>query len=224
MREITIEDLKMIILALFRNKLLILFFTAAGLCAGMLYYARQPVGHSYSATSTVSVVFEAGVNPGQIAGIAVIANYAEMVTSDRVCEYAAELLADEGLTAQQILRMISTATRANSYMLRITARSANPRLAILVTNAVAESFVAQVAVITGNNSIQVLDAAREASISSSGGDARIRFIAPAVAFFLACICAAIIELTVGKVRSVKQCVDDMGELLAVIPKAKKKKR
>jgi capsular polysaccharide biosynthesis protein len=224
MREITLEDFKIILSALFKNKLLIVLFTIAGLCAGMLYHARQPVSYSYGATSTVSVVFEVGVNQGQIAGVAVIANYVEMVTSDRVCEYAAELLAEEGLTAQQIQRMISTASRTNSYMLRITARSSSPRLAILVANAVAESFVTQVSVITGNNSIQVLDAARAASLSLSGGSGRMRLIAPGAAFLAACMLIAALELLSGKVRSVKQCVTDMGELLAVIPNAKKKKK
>jgi capsular polysaccharide biosynthesis protein len=223
MQEITLEDIKIILLALFKNKLMIVLCTVAGLCVGFIYHARQPVFYMYSSTATVSVVFDVSSNQGQISSTAILANYAEIVTSDRVCEYAAEILADEGLSARQIQGMISTGTRVNSYVLRITARNASPRLAILVANAVAESFVTQVSVITGNDSIQVLDAANRASMSSSGRDNRIRILAPAAAFLAACVLVAIIEIALGKVRSVKQCVTDMGELLAVIPKARKKK-
>lgn len=223
MYEITLEDFKMIIVALFKNKLMLSLFTIAGLCAGFLYHARQPVVYTYSAMSTVSVVYDIVSNQGQISGTAVIANYAEIITSYRVCEYAAELLADENITAEQIRDMISTSSRTNSYILRITARSQSPYLAILVANAIAESFAEQVSVITGNDSIQVLDEARTASMSSSGRNNLIRWMAPAVAFIVACVLLAIIELASGKLHSVKQCVPDMGELLAVIPKIKKKK-
>ena len=223
MHEITLEDLKTIILALFRNKLLIILVTIAGLCAGFLYHARQPVVYTYGATSIVSVVFDVSSNQGQISSVAIIANYAEIITSDRVCEYAAGLLADENITAEQVRSMVSTATRSNSYMLRITARNQSPRLAILVANAVAQSFVTQVSVITGNDSIQILDAAKSANISSSGGNKLIRILVPAGAFIAACLLVVVMELVMGKLRSVKQCVIDMGELLAVIPKAEKKK-
>jgi len=223
MHEITLEDLKMIIIALFRNKLLITLFTIAGLCAGFLYYARQPVAYIYNATATVSVVFDINSNQGQISSIDIIANYAEIITSDRVCEYAAELLKDEDIVAEQIRNMISTATRTNSYMLRITARNQSPRLAILVANAVAQSFVTQVSVITGNDSIQVLDPAKRTGMISSGRNSMIRLIAPVGAFGAACLLVAVMELSIGKLRSVKQCVTDIGELLVVIPKARKKK-
>jgi len=223
MREITLEDLKVLALAVLKNKLLIVLCMGAGFCAGMFYFARQPVSFSHSATATVSVVFDTGANQGQITGIAALANYAEIVTTDRVAAYAAELLEGEGLTALQIQRMITTASRVNSHILSITARSESPRLAILVANAVAESFVTQVSVITGNHSIQMLDAARAARIATWGRERDIVFLATAGALFAACALVVLLELAGGKVRSVKQCVDDMGELLAVIPKAGRRK-
>ena len=221
MNEITFEDIKILVSALFRNKLLIALFTITGLCVGMLYSARQQAEYTYSATASVSVVFAAGATQGMIPGTAVLANYAEIVTSSRVAEYAAGLLEAERITAQQVQSMVSAATRATSYILRITARGADPRHTIMVANAVAESFVSQVSVITGNDSIQVLDVARSASLSSPGGGGSIRMIAPVAAFIFACLLIAVMELLSGKVRSVKQCVDDMGELLAVIPQAPK---
>lgn len=224
MREMTIEDLKVIALALFRNKLLIFLFTVAGLCVGFLYHARQPIVYTYGATATVSVVYDTISNQGQISGTTVLSNYAEIITSDRVCEYAAGLLSDKDITADQIRNMISTASKTNSYILKITARNQTPSLAILVANAVSESFATQVSVITGNDSIQVLDIATTAAMSSSGRNNQIRIIVPAIAFIVACVFVVITEIVSGKLRSVKQCVPDIGELLAVIPKVNRKNR
>jgi len=220
--EFTVEDLKQILVLLFRNKLLIALVTAAGLFAGMLFTARYAEEYEYDATVTLSVIF--GQNLGQITGNTVISNYTDIVTSNLVGEYAASLLAGEGLTGEQIQRMVSVSTGSNSFILRITARNASPRIAIMVANAVAESFVAQVSILTGSNTIQVLDPARSAEIIYLGGSRNIRLIAPAGAFVIVCVLLIIVELSMGKVRSVKQCVADDGELLAVIPKVKKARR
>lgn len=223
MIEITVEDYKALILVLFKNKLLIFIFTIAGLCAGMFYFARQPIAYTYNATATVSVVFDAGVNQGQFTGIGVIAGYADIITSYRVAAYAASILESEGITAEQIQNMTTKGVGQNSPIMSITARNASPRLAIMTANAVAESFVTQIAIITGNNSIQVLDAARTANISISPLSHQIRLIAPVAAFIIACVLIVIIELSSGKIRSVRQCVTDINELAAVIPKVDKKR-
>ena len=223
MIEITLEDVKVNIVMLIKNIPLIALFTIMGLCIGMLYSARQQVIHTYSATATVSVVFTAGVVQGQIPGTVALASYAEIVTTARVAEYAAVLLADESITAWQVQRMISMPTRASTNILRITARGSNPRHTILVANAVAESFVSHVSVITGSDSIQLLDVARTASLSASGGGRRFRLLAPAAAFAFASFLVVLAEFLSDKLRSVKQCSDDTGELLAVIPKAPKEK-
>jgi len=218
MREYTIEDIKTILSSLLRNKLLIILFTFAATFGGLLYLARQPVEHLYGATAAVSVTF--GASQGQIPAATILANYADTINSNLVCEYAAALLMEEGVSVQQIQRMISISSESNSYVLKINARNESPRLAILVANAVAEGFVAQVAVITGNNSIQILDAAKSADIVSSNGGSRLRLLIPAAAFALACAFVIVIELLSSKIHTVRQCIINEGELLAVIPRVK----
>jgi len=220
--EFTIDDLKQIFVLLFKNKLLIILVTAAGFFAGMLFTARYSEAYEYETTVTLSVVF--GQNLGQITGNTVISGYTDIVTSNLVGEHAAALLADEGLTGEQIQRMVSVSTGSSSFILRITARNASPRIAILVANAVAESFVAQVSIITGSNTIQVLDPARSAETVYLGGSRSIRLFAPVGAFVFVCLLLIIVELSMGKVRSVRQCIVDDGELLAVIPKVKRVRR
>jgi len=223
MTEFSAEDLKQLLLVLLRNKLLIILITAAGFFAGLLYTARQPdAEYSYEATATLSVVF--GQSMGQITGSTIISNYTEIVTSNLITEYAASLLDEHGLTGEQIRQMVSISTGNSSFVQRITARSDSPRLAIIVANAVAESFVEKVSVITGSNTIQVLDHAGSADVIETGRNRYIRVIAPVAAFAAACLGLLVLELFDGSVRSVKQCIGAEGELLAVIPEVRRRKR
>ena len=219
MYEITPEDIKAVIYALFMNKLLILLFTAAGLCAGLLYAANNPAERTYTATSAVSVTYF--VSQPQLSGSVVLSNYAEMINGDAVTERAAELLAGEGVTARDVRRWAYVSSDSNAYVLKVTARHASPRLAILTANAVADSFSEQISVVTGNDSIQILDYAKSAELSAGGGRSLVMFIAPAAAFVLACGLVAVMEIAGGRLRTVGQCVAGDGELLAVFPKVKK---
>jgi len=215
------EDLKQALMALIRNKLLVVLVTAAGLFAGLLYSARQPAAeYGYDATATLSVAY--GQNLGQIAGNTVISNYSEIVTSNLVCEHAAQLLAGEGVTGEQVRRMVRVSTGNNSYVLRITARNESPQLAIMTANAVAGSFVSQVAILTGSNTIRVLDPASSADVVSLGGSSSLRLLAPAAAFLLICALLFAFEAIMGKARSLKQCLTDQGELLTVVPQVRKR--
>ena len=214
------EDLKQVLLALLRNKLLIILVTAAGLFAGLLYSARHPAAeYGYDATATLSVAY--GQNLGQIAGNTVISNYSEIVTSDLVCEHAAGLLAGEGVTGEQVRRMVRVSAGNNAYVLRITARNESPQLAILTANAVAGSFVSQVSILTGSNTIRVMDPAISAELVPLGGGSGFRLLAPAAAFLAICGLLVVLEVIMGKARSLKQCLVEEGELLAVIPQIRK---
>ena len=222
MSEITIEDQKQVVKVLFRNALLIVLVTMLGAFGGMVYMAKQPdTEYRYDATATLSVVF--GQNLGQLTGSTVISNYRELLNSSLISDYAATLIEGEGITGDQIRKMVSASSGSNSFVLKITARSASPRNAILVANAVAESFVTQVPVLTGSNTIQVLDHARSVDIVKSGSSIDFRLIAPAGAFLMICAVLILFEIIGDKVRSVKQCITAEGELLAIIPKVKRKK-
>ena len=219
MVEYTIEDFKQVFLSLFRNKLFIILITGIGFFGGMLYTAKYPAEYLYSANATISVAF--GENLGQISGSTVISNYSEIATSKRVCEYAATLLGGEGLSSEQIQKMVKISANNNSYILNISTRNESPRLAIIVANAVAESFVTQVSILTGSNTIHVIDAATSAEITDYVGSNRTRLLVTAIAFIAACLLIVITEFFSGTLRSVKQCIVSEGELLAVIPARKR---
>jgi len=216
MYEITIEDIKQAFLRLFSNKLLIVLITGIGLFTGLLYASYQETEIRYDATATLSVAF--GQNLGPITGTTVISNYADIITSYRVSEYASILLIDENLTSEEIQKMVRVTDSGTSFLLNITARNESPRIAIIVANAVAESFVAQVAQITGSTTISVLDYSRTARAIFTDRSNTIIVLAPAAAFIATCFAIMILRLMSGKVWSLKQCVIEEGELLTVIPK------
>ena len=214
MNEYSSEDMKQVLLSVFRNKLLIILITGAGLFAGLLFTALRPAATEYSATATLSVAF--GRDQGQVSGSSIIANYSGLVTSDRVCQYAASLLEGENLTMNQIRRMVNI-NEDSPYLFMISARCDSPRLAILVANAVAESFVTQVSVLTGNRTVRLIDSARSADLVDSSGRMSAILLSPAAALIIACVFVILTELYTRPLRSARQCVVDDGELLAVIP-------
>jgi len=219
---LTIEDIKQAFFMLFRNKLLILLVTGAGFFAGLLYSSNQDIEIKYDATATVAVAY--GQNYSQFTGASVLVNYADIVTSHRVTEYASKLIANEGLSWEDISGMVSVQDVGSSFILSITAHSDSPRTSILVANAVAESFVSQATHITGSTTISILDYSRTATIIETPR-ARARantviLLAPLAAFVAICTILMSIRLLSGKVRSLKQCLADDGELLAIIPKVK----
>lgn len=222
MAEYTTEDFKQAILSLFRSKLLILLITGIGFFGGMLYTVKNYAQHTYSADATISVVY--GENLGQISGNTVISNYSGIATSKRVCDYAAILLDGEGLSGDQIKQMLEVSAEKNSSILKIRATNDSPRHAILVANAVAESFVTQMSVLTGSNTIQVIDAAVSAEIKDAKTGNHILLYCTAISFIVACVLIAISELISGTLRSVNQCIVSEGELLAVIPARKRHAR
>lgn len=221
MLEITTEDIKIVISALFKNKLLIILLTIAGVSSGLMYSSGLKTEYTYGASAAVSAVYSVGQGP--ISSSAVLTNYTEILTSDRVCEYAAALIADGDVTAERIRSMIHVSSGSNSYVLKIGARGVNPELSVKVANAVADGFVYQTAVITGNNAVQVLDYAKSADIVSNNRSYAVMLLFPAAAFIFACLLAVIAEIAPGRLRSVGQCVDDESELLTVIPKVNRRR-
>jgi len=222
MTEITLEDFILVFVALFRNKLLILFVTAAGFFAGEFYTTLQSTVYVWEAVSSVVVTYS--INSGQTNSVSLMINYADVAVSNRVCEYASVLLANDYIgtppTAQQIQGMVSTGMTSNSVVMKIRARNSNGYNAIYVANAVAESFVSQVSTISGNQSIQVLDVASTAASVSTTDNSRIRIYSAAAAFIAICGMIALWELFSNKVRSINQCVEDEREILTIIPYVK----
>jgi capsular polysaccharide biosynthesis protein len=225
--EITLEDVKLAFRAILHNWLLIGLITGFGFFGGLFVTGGMSENNSYEATSSVCVTYSSYED--QISGGNVMVNYSDIVMSNRVCEYAANIVNSHAdgqytTTAADIQGMVSMALKSNSYVMTIRAASPSPATAISVVNAVAESFVAQVSTIAGTQAIQVLDTADSARIISDDSLNRLRLGAVAGAFVFACLVVVVASLFSGKVRSIAQCVEVGGgsdrDILTIIPNVK----
>lgn len=216
--KIDIDDFKLAIAALWKRKTLIALVTLAGFFSGFLITANVSDSQVYSATASV---FCATYGSYQLSAtdVRTMVNYSDFISSRKVCEYAASLLNDTVVTADQLQKMIMISLSDNSYVMHISADSESPKLAMNVANAVAEAFVTEVSNITGNDSIQILDEADRYIVSKGNDTLKKQLLFTGAAFFVICAIIVLKELFSNKVRSITQCLNYVigDEILGIVP-------
>lgn len=218
-REIQFEDFRLALLAVWRNKTLILFVTLAGLFAGLLYTSIKTESSLYMAGSSV---YCASYNISSTTKIAsydtsLVINYTDVIKSRKVCEYAASLISEMNLSADDIQNMITLKASTTSYVISIYAYSSNSEVSIKVANAVAEAFVSEMSNITENESVHILDVADTVSQVQNSTTNLLRLIFTGGAFVLALGTIVIKSLLSDKICSITQCVEDEDEILGIVP-------
>lgn len=214
--EIQLEDFRLVLLALWKQKIRIILVTLIGLFAGLLFTINKTGSQVYGATASVYCATY-GSEQLSFTEVSKIVNYSDVVSSKKVCEYAASLIAETSISADEIQRIITMNFSDNSYVMKIHATHYNPEIAIKVVNAVAEAFVSEVSNITGNDMIQILDEANSYYAYEDGESNKIRLLFTLGALILACGVITFKELLSNKVRSIAQCIDDEDEILGIIP-------
>jgi capsular polysaccharide biosynthesis protein len=216
--EIQLEDFKLSIIALWKNKFFILCTCILTTLVGLLItFNSQPVNVYESDTSVYSAAYNS--EQGKNLSTALI-SYAEIVTSKKVCERAASLLkGDAILDASEINNMIHVYA-VNDSVIQVIADSTDPEVSIEVANAVAEAFVREITSITENDAIQILDAADSCILRNNG--TRNLFIKRGAFALLGLVASSlyivITQLASNKLRSVIQCIDeDEDEILGIVP-------
>lgn len=219
--EISLEDVRLSIIELWRKKLFVVAATIFTTLIGLVLTFNAEVVNTYSASTTV---YSVAVSSGQDSAASAVTSYADIITSKKVCERAAALVGtSSGIDATNIQQMIGVQSK-NDSVISIWAYSTDPDLAVDVSNAVAEAFVREATSMAGNDSIRILDAATTAAITNDGmknvNSERMMF---ALIGFVAS--AGLIvgkELLANEVRTIGQCVgEDEDEILGMIPKVKR---
>lgn len=216
--EISLQDFKLSILALWKKKLLLVAGTIFMTLVGLVLTFHAQIVNTYSARTTV---YSVGVSSSQDGAVSSISAYSNIITSTKVCERAADLVgSSSGLDAAAIQQMIGVQTISDT-ILAITAYSADPDLAVSVSNAVAEAFVREATSMAGSDAIRILDSATTASLTNDGRkNVFMNRITFAMAGFV--LMAAFImckELLSNEVRTVEQCVEeDSPEFLGIVPR------
>lgn len=215
-REVQTEDFRLAVICIWKSKVLIIFAALAGLFAGLLFTADSANQQIYQARSSVYC----SVNSSSLTNSLTlnnVMNYSDVVTSRKVCEYAASLIKETALTAEDIQNMIYVRLNSNSYVMSIIATNSNPAVAIKVTNAVAQAFTSEMVNITNGASVQILDVATNSSIAYNGSVNKTRMLFVVIAVVLSAGAVALRSLFSDKVRSISQCAEDEEEILGIVP-------
>lgn len=215
MGEFSIRSAKVYVVQLWRSLPLIVLATLAGAFLGLAYTEGNATQQRYQAIASVSAIYRERTTGG-----GTMSNYVDLVGSRLVCERAAEMIGEEGLSGDRIQGMISSWVGSNSYVMFINATTNNPQRAVQVANAVANAFIQQVSDLSGSDSLQILDQAATAVAMENKTVSTVRLISVAAPFVLACGLVILIELMTNKVRLISQCAEDTDEILGIVPYVK----
>lgn len=217
--EMKLQDyFRVIFVHIWKNKFLITAISLLFLLVGILVASWQTVTNTYYAKVTVYTVLGSTVQETTVASN-VLTGYSDILTSKRVCERAASIIGDASIDADAIKNMITSSYNKSSTVMTILAYSNNPLVALKVVNAVSEAFVTEIQSITGNDRIQILDAAEDVRLSSNGMDGVMKII---ILFTIIGLVGCILIIAVAvifsdRIKTVEQCIDDEEEILGIIP-------
>ena len=219
-RTIGLEDIKVSILMVWKNKTKCLVSALCFLVVGLVLTFNNTVDNYYNSSTVLYCPLNG--NYSDITAFGQVMNsYTSLVKSEKVAERAVSIMGNTSLTYRDIQNMISYSLSSSGINLTIKAASINPQEAIEVANAVANAFVEEMRTMTDTDSVRVLSAATTASMSQNG---LISLWITRILFFLAgyilmALLIFVIELFSDKLRSIDQCIiteDDM--VLGIIPK------
>lgn len=217
--ELRFVDLLHALKVAWKKRVLIFVISIFCFLIGVFLTLNHPIKNVYSARTTVySATY--GSYQQSLAGTNAMIDYADIVSSKKVCQRAASILDAVELTGDEIQAMISADFNSNSYIMNIYANSTDPILAQKVANAVAQAFVIEMNGITGGESIQLLDEAEHYYLSYNGTKKLIikRLLFGFFGFIVSVAFIVISQLLSGKLKTIEQCISlSDGKLLGMIP-------
>lgn len=216
--DIRFEDFVLSFKVVWSRKLICFMSGFIFFALGILATLGTDISNYYTASTSVYSYSYGDVEESSLATSA-MNSYADVVTSEKVCERAASLINGYSLNASQIASMISVSS-SSTVTMKISATYVDGAEAVAVANAVAESFVIEMKNITGTDAVQLLDSASSAYQSYNGltnlWKKRILFFAIGFIFVAAIIFVK--ELFSNKVRLVEQMIIDENDfVLGIIP-------
>lgn len=217
-------DVRKCLKALIKSFRLILVITLTFLLFGILIalFVIDQKDEYQSTASIYSIVH--GSFSDSADSLCAMFSYADIVKSYKVSERAEMLLGDSTIDKEDIYDMISvdfnSSGTTSSSTIYIHALSTNESQAINVANAVAEAFVLEVANLTGQNDIQMLDKSQSAKVCYNASSTRITtiFLSAFMGFFLACFLIVVREILSTKMNTPKDAtLFGTLDIIGVIP-------
>ncbi len=209
--------------ALFEKKVVIIAVTiivgvlSAIYTSGTAIDVYQGVSSIYAASEDSYLESKEGMN--------IIADYVDIIRSYKVAEHASSLMEDP-IDPEWIQSTLSVTTNENSNIITVAARYPDSEIAVEISNAVSQAFVEQANLLTINESVQILDEAREAILISNGARDSLFMgvIITGGAFAVMCGMFMLLALFSNKVAYKNEVtLDGKLELLGVVPDGTKLK-
>ena len=226
-----IETVLVALSEIWKKKILVLLLTIAGFLVALIFVSIR--GNSvqyYSSATLFSAVYGSYSESNE--GVAVMNKYADMIKSSRVCNRAAQSLADYNISASDLQKMVSngmikvggasTKSTSYGYQLKISVYSDSSQLVLPITNAMASAFAEELNDLTGSSAIQVMDEATAYASFNTLNVALWLLAFPAAAFILTCGVIFVFAFFSPWVRSVAQCEQDSDLILGLLPYTRNK--
>lgn len=216
-KTITI-DIGRIFKAIFRKWWLIIIVAIIFFAGAFVYTdSRQDVYRS--TTSVFSVSY--GSYSESMEANKILQSYGEIANSRKVAERAAFLLNDSRITAGDILSSSRILISEDSAIIRISAYSTDPFLAVEIANAVAQAFTIEAKGTFGIDTLKVLDEAQSASLYQGKDQMKYSVIAFLAGLFIPMVVIAIRVIVSDDVYYVSDAeLDGKLEILGIIPEQK----
>ncbi len=226
-----IENAVVALREVWKKKLLIILVTIAGFLMSIVFMSIKGNSTNYYCSATLfSAVY--GSYSDTTTGVAAMNRYTDLIKSSRVCNRAAQDLADYNITSAELQRMAangtiqvsgaSTNSMSYGYKLTISVHSASKEQILAVTNAMASAFAAELNDLLGSQTIQVMDEATGYASYKTLNVALYVLLFTGVAFVLACGLIFVCAFFSPWVRSVAQCEQDCDLILGMLPYTKNK--
>lgn len=176
-------DIHKCIKALKQSVLLIITITLSFLLLGIIigfFIINQE--DEYQATTSIYGVVQGSASFTESEDIfKVMYSYSDIIKSNKVSERAELILGDPSITKEEIYNMVSIDLTSDlsslvSSTIYIHTISDDSEKAVKVANAVADAFILEVANLTGQDDIQILDEAYDATIHYDASSTRLTVI------------------------------------------------
>ena len=225
---------KILIIDIFRCFNIIWRKKLAILLVGLLFFSIalaatiNGMPNLYSASTTVCSVFDPGIDlfQAQYSG-AVLRSYTDVINSMKVLNSAASLLNINGITGQDLQDIISVKAADNSSVITIEALSDDPVISISAANAVANAFVQELTVISGQEIAKQLDVASQCEVARDGMVFTwlIRIVSAVATVLIACLVILFQDIFSTKVHFIQDATFNGSlDVISMVPDCKFKRR
>lgn len=211
---------------LWKKKIIVVIVTIIGVLASIIYTTSLGNAASYYASATIySAVY--GSYQETVSGITIMNTYSSVLGTSRVCNRAAALIDDSGVTPQYLKNLVSsgriylsgasTESKSYGYRLILVVNMDDAGKVEKIANAMASAFASEINELLGADIIQVFDEANGYSIIYQFSRKKTMLIFALAAGVIAAAAIFIKEFFSARVYIVSQCEKNKDMILGIVP-------